>query len=765
MRTNAHSDAAWLLLLLFCCVVTRRVTCGQNSKEEAWKTNQKKREKLFLCGASDLYVRWNVTFGALQKRAENVREAAHKMLENRQLYKNETEAVPVANDTISKMAHVLSNTSKALNASRGFMDGTERDFFNAFEAIKDNPEKYVYGHSNLNDNKMSKRTSEVLEFFKNISKLYTDCKNKSGSNVTVESLERKVMAEVDNVSDDLSTWKNKQVAEWKAAEKNVSVWLKSMKNNTENSGSGRRTNIWQYDVTIWDIIEKDCNRVHKTNSSGSSVGEKIVNSSRLNILRHLDDIANNATTESSIMENGCDTMYDLFRQHVSIINKTEKEKETSVNDLCKKFENARQTMKNCTVNRTSLRWIEHRFNETVHEMAKRLNNSLTQLIDVEKKVLTKVGNMVVSKRDAICNNSKRLKSMNVTLRDVENKKLSDASSIHALNISIARAQSEAAKVLGSSEAAVKKISMIEKVVGGSHTETKINEARDARAKVERTVRQVLKIKAEAEKALNEAVIKHAELDREKKDLESALNEEENRLKATGDNFIKAFRLLKGDKTEIDNVTKLCDANFTAPSVPIDVANKIITDLTNVNSSAGLSDTEEKVKDYKRYVERLKTLSKKLDEYNHTINGNATKAVEGALAVEEISKKIQDSAAIIAIKQIKEKREMLCTAEKGLAALTSKISEVAKQQGDLSLKLPQVSAQSARAVYNATEAEKSCQKSSKVVEGAKRYVHAVDDVELMHATNINCMSSIASVIRKSDEAVSAIASVSKTMRTA
>ncbi|KAG8340929.1 hypothetical protein TRVL_08239 [Trypanosoma vivax] len=149
MRTNTHSDAARLLLLLCCCMGTCRVTCSQN--KETWKTNRKKREKIFLCGASDLYVRWNVTFSALQKRAENVREAAHKVLDNRQLYKNETETMLVSGDAISKVAHVLSNTSRALNVSCGFMDGTERDFFNAFEAIKGNPEKYFYGHSNQND--------------------------------------------------------------------------------------------------------------------------------------------------------------------------------------------------------------------------------------------------------------------------------------------------------------------------------------------------------------------------------------------------------------------------------------------------------------------------------------------------------------------------------------------------------------------------------------------------------------------------------------
>ncbi|CCD21116.1 hypothetical protein ERJ75_000080300 [Trypanosoma vivax] len=420
------------------------------------------------------------------------------MLESGQLYVNETEAVSVSGDAISKMAHVLSNTSRALNVSRGFMDGTGRDFFNPFEAIKDDPNTYVYGHSNQNDEVMLKRASEVFAYFKNISKLYTDCNNKSGSNATVKSLEKKVMAGVDIVGNDLSTWNNQQVAQWKAAQENVPTGLGNMKNYTETSVK-RVTNIWHYNVTIWDIIEKDCNRVHKTNSSGSSVGEKIVNSSRLNILRHLDDIANNATTESSIMENGCDTMYEHFRGYTSIINKQDAEKKRLLNDLCEKMEKQSKTMKNCTVNRTSLRWLEHRFNETVREMVERMNNSLTQLIDVEKEVLTKVGAMVVSKRDAICNDSKRLKSMNVTLRDVENKKLSDASSIYDLNASIAKAQSEAAKALGSSLASMGNISLIEMVADDSHTE--ISCAYHVRAEVERAAHKVSKIKMTAQRLL------------------------------------------------------------------------------------------------------------------------------------------------------------------------------------------------------------------------------------------------------------------------
>ncbi|KAH8609732.1 hypothetical protein ERJ75_001174400 [Trypanosoma vivax] len=87
------------------------------------------------------------------------------MRDNRQLCVNETKAALVAGDAISEVARVLSDTSRALNVSRGFMDGIERDFFNAFEAIKGDPDKCVYGHSNQNDEVMSKRASEALRHF------------------------------------------------------------------------------------------------------------------------------------------------------------------------------------------------------------------------------------------------------------------------------------------------------------------------------------------------------------------------------------------------------------------------------------------------------------------------------------------------------------------------------------------------------------------------------------------------------------------------
>ncbi|KAG8339684.1 hypothetical protein TRVL_09487 [Trypanosoma vivax] len=171
-----------------------------------------------------------------------------------------------------------------------------------------------------------------------------------------------------------------------------------MRNCTEISPVSKIKNIWQCDVTIWDTIAKDCNRVHENNYSDTPVLDKNIESSRLNLLRHLNDIANNATTNSSILENGCDTMNEHFRLYASIISKKDAEKKRFLNDLCEKMEKQSQTMKNCTVNRTSLEWLEHRFNETVREMVERMNNPLTQLIDVEKEALTKVGAMIEQAR-------------------------------------------------------------------------------------------------------------------------------------------------------------------------------------------------------------------------------------------------------------------------------------------------------------------------------------------------------------------------------
>ncbi|KAG8339685.1 hypothetical protein TRVL_09488 [Trypanosoma vivax] len=250
----------------------------------------------------------------------------------------------------------------------------------------------------------------------------------------------------------------------------------------------------------------------------------------------------------------------------------------------------------------------------------------------------------------------------------------------------------------------------------------------------------------------------------KKELESALKEEQSHLK-TANNDFNALQLLKGNKAEFSNVEKLCDVNFAEPSVPIDVATSIMTGLSSVNSSKTLKATEKLAKDYENHVEQLKTLLTQLNEYNRTINGNATEAVKSAEEIEKNAKKAKKDAVETVIGEVRNKAQESCTAAKKIKSFSCQIEKNTEQAKNMSVEISLVSAQLGESVNDATETEKSCQKSSGVVEGAKQYVHAAADVELMHATNATCMSVIASVIDKSKEVVNVIGSVNKTMQNA
>ncbi|CCD20764.1 hypothetical protein, conserved in T. vivax [Trypanosoma vivax Y486] len=141
------------------------------------------------------------------------------------------------------------------------------------------------------------------------------------------------------------------------------------------------------------------------------------------------------------------------------------------------------------------------------------------------------------------------------------------------------------------------------------------------------------------------------------------------------------------------------------------------------------------------------------------------AVKSAEEIEKNAKKAKKDAVETVVGEVNNKAKELCTAAKKLELFSDQNKKTTEQKKNLSVEISLVSAQLGEAVYNVTEAEKSCQKSSGVVEGAKRYVHAAADVELMHATNASCMSSITSVIDKSKEVVNVIESVNKTMQTA
>ncbi|KAG8340489.1 hypothetical protein TRVL_08684 [Trypanosoma vivax] len=180
MRNSPLSFASARLLAVLCFVGACHVSfCDdkQSRKEEL-----KHKEKVFLCGVAGLYAKWNVTFGALRKRAEKVDGVAGGILKSISLYKNPDKVEHQANGAIKTVKDVISNTSSALNMNRAFMDGIERDFFSAFEAVKHIPDNYTFGHSNGMYN--GKRESEILKIFKNVTGLLAECKTiKNSENV------------------------------------------------------------------------------------------------------------------------------------------------------------------------------------------------------------------------------------------------------------------------------------------------------------------------------------------------------------------------------------------------------------------------------------------------------------------------------------------------------------------------------------------------------------------------------------------------------
>ncbi|KAG8344082.1 hypothetical protein TRVL_05098 [Trypanosoma vivax] len=459
--------AVHLVIVLWLSVLCRAST-GRGD-QEPWKTEQKRKENVFLCGTADLYVKWNVTFGALQKRAMKVAATATKILQNIGLYQNSTGVENLANSAIQTVRDVIDNTTRALVVNRGFIDGIERDFFNAFEAIKDKPDNFTFGHSN--QERDGKRESEILEFFKNVTKLFSKCKaNETAENVTIDLLEKRTMAEVDNEATNLTSWEEKRKTEWNAALVNVENWLELMQNYSENSSlktSLRVKNIWLHNVTVWSIIKDDCYRV--VHDDGRSQNTRLVISSRQNILRHMSDIAVRSTVNNSLEENGCNGAYKLFQDGVGSNFSEVKRDDNKLKEICKKL-NENVQNHTCTTNRTSVEWMRHRFNITVPEMIERLNKSLTDLVSAEKLVVGTFADLFVSRREVLCNETRVVSQMNTTFDMMEERDASCEADINSSNVLLVSAAHNIIEAQNKSDAALKLASKAQNITNAASTD-------------------------------------------------------------------------------------------------------------------------------------------------------------------------------------------------------------------------------------------------------------------------------------------------------
>ncbi|CCD21035.1 hypothetical protein, conserved in T. vivax [Trypanosoma vivax Y486] len=670
MKQNSlRSIALCLLTILWFAAVCR--ASASHGDPEPWKTEQKRRENVFLCGAADLFVEWSVTFGALHKRAMKVNATATKILQNKGFYQNDSGVENLANNAIQMVKDVINNTRRALVVNRGFMDGIERDFFNAFEAIKDKPDNFTFGHSNWERN--GKRESEILEFFKNVTKLFIECKNKTGDNVTIDSLEKKTMAEVDNEITNLTSWEKKRKTEWNAALVNVTNWLVLMQNYTENTNSNtgpRMKNIWKHNATVWDTIKDDCYRVVDDDERGPNT--HLVNSSRQNILRHMSDIANRSTVNNSLEENGCIKAYELFQGTLTSNSGEVEMNKTKLKEMCKELN---VTLKNhtCTTSRTSVEWLRYRFNITVPEMIERLSKSLVQLMGAEKLVVGTFVDLFVSRRQVLCNEMRVMNKMNTTFVMMVESDASFEEAVKSSNASLVSADHNIAQARNKSDAALKLASMAQNITNAVSTE--FNKTKGTSDVVKAYERAMKESKEAVRQVISKTETSREELKKVRGELDAARNKKRRHLEAISKNFSSALASATHSKIS-DNVCG--EGGFVVPNVSIYVSEAVFDQLVVVNFSADPIYDDKLLENCTQKVETLKGLVKEIGVHSNATRDNASQAWKQAIVAEEKAKEAERMGRDVLKNELERQQTELCDMVKQLTEISGTMEMLQKE---------------------------------------------------------------------------------------
>ncbi|CCD19938.1 hypothetical protein, conserved in T. vivax [Trypanosoma vivax Y486] len=753
MKKNSPRCIALCLLIVLWLAAVCRVSFCQS--EKPWKTEQKKRENVFLCGAADLFVEWNVTFGALHKRAMKVNTTATKILQNKGLYKNSSGVEDLANRAIQMVKGVISNTTVALVVSRGFMDGIERDFFNAFEAIKDKPDDFTFGHSNWERD--GKRESEILEFFKNVTKLFVECKNKTKENVTIDLLEKKIMAEVDNETTNLISWETKQRDKWNATLTNVTTWLEQMQSYNHSTGTAKRTeNIWMHNVTVWDTIRNDCNRV--VHGVDRSPNTHLVNSSRQNILRHMSDIANRSTVNNSLEENGCVKAYELFRDTLTSNSGEVEMNKTKLKEMCEKL-NVTLQNHTCTTSRTSVEWLRHRFNITVPEMIERLKKSLTHLMEAEKLVVGTFEDLFDSRREVLCNETRVMGEMNTTFDMMEKSDASCEAYIESANASLALADHNITEARNKSHAALElalKAQNITKAVS-----KKFNEAKSTSDVVQSAEIAMTESKMAARRVVGEAETSRVELKKVRDELDAERNKKRKHLEAISKNFSDA---LERAKDNIVHHVNVCDvSSFVTPNVSIYAAEDVFAQLVAVNISEDSENDYELLGNCTQKVETLKGLVEKIGVHSNATRDNASKALRHADAAMQSAKEAEKIAIEVVKGEINKKWSEICAAEGNMTALSGKVAELEKQRDHLYKNLSAVAELSNKTMNKALVAVRNCTAAAAIaIKAMTTVLKTTNETDRVANANSSCAKAYANVTNE-DAAVQRVLSDTETTK--
>ncbi|CCD21534.1 hypothetical protein, conserved in T. vivax, partial [Trypanosoma vivax Y486] len=730
----------FLLLAMF------MLLCNGNTdaSSDAYKSDQKKREQVFLCGASNLYVNWTVTFDALRKRAAKVKVAAEKMVRDFRLYKNAEEIKKNAEGVIERVKTVVGNTTRALSVSREFMDGIERDFFNAFEGIKDRPQHFVYGHSNLDAND-GKRISEVLGFFNNITKFFTQCKNGTGENVTVELLEQKMMKEVDNASTNLTTWEQEQVSLWNSTYTQVNGWLTDMRSHKpENSP----TNIWNRTEAVPDIIGEDCDKIRLNDKKNSTVAN-IVDAAYKSVLRHMGDVAN-GTNRNSLEENGCKDAYALFnstmKQGNIYMNDVNKSKD-AIKAMCSKIINEQTHHLNCTAGKAPVEWLKKRFDDAVPGMIALLSHSLTQLKDAEKVVLLGVGELIVEKRKLLCDEARALDTINSTFDKLGAQQLRLTSSISSLEASLATQSTKVTEALSKSESALVSVKDASNLSLGSLSA--FEEAEKAHASVQAAAEKVKGESENATEAIQRFGLLRSSTEKISDEMKTALEAERKHLGDIRKNFTQALKLANSSDAYA-GVISCSKTDSGAPNVLIDAADDVLNKLVGVSSFGGRHKTNETLRQVEGNVSSLEQLETSMRESNNTVTGVVAQAVEDAKSTADNSNKAKKIFEEYTLTEMKNKRKELCDTQKQLSSVNAEAGALQLQKEKLSEEASLISKKTKEVESDASKSMKACSDSVEVVQKAARTAStaAADVLRAATTTNKSCDLAFKNVIEHS-----------------
>ncbi|CCD19894.1 hypothetical protein, conserved in T. vivax [Trypanosoma vivax Y486] len=472
----------------------------------------------------------------------------------------------------------------------------------------------------------------------------------------------------------------------------------------------------------------------------------------MNVMRHLDDIANKTVVNNSLEENGCDSMHDLFQKNISgvVFGNVTKSKD-KIKEICKKLN---ETSKNhtCTANRTSVEWLRHRFNITVPEMIERLSKSLVQLMEAEKLVVGTFEDLFVSRREVLCNETRVMNKMNATF-DMMGK--SDAlceADIKSANALLASADHNITGAKNKSVAALKLVSEAQVVTSG-HLKV-YSDAHEALGGVKSAENASVIAKGVALELIIKAKSKQKEVGKARSELAAARDEKKSHLETISKNFSSALTSAQSSK----NIYNMCNvSSFSTPNVSIYAAEDVFAQLVAVNFSADSTSDDKLLGNCAQKVETLSRLVKEIGVYSSAAIHNASKALQHADAAVQSAKEAEKIAIDVVKSEINKKWSEIRAAKGNMTALSGKVAELEKQRDHLYKNLSAVAELSNKTMNEALVAVRNCTAAAAIATKAMTTVlKTTNETDRVVDANSSCAKAYANVTNE-DAAVQRVLS--------